>query len=96
MALALIGDSRRGETIEAEVAKQYPVDTMVNSYALPTIQAAIQLSHNHPAEAVQDLEVTSRYELQRTALPPLIAVYLRGQALLAMHQGHEAAAEFQK
>jgi eukaryotic-like serine/threonine-protein kinase len=96
MALALIGDSGRPETTAAEMAKQYPVDTMVNSYALPTIQAAIQLSHNHPVEAVQDLEVTSRYELQRTNVPPLIAVYLRGQALLAMHQGHEAAAEFQK
>ncbi len=96
MALALAGDSGRPETTITEMAKQYPLDTMVNSYALPIIQAEIQLSHNHPAEAVQDLEVTSRYELQRTAFPPLISVYLRGQALLAMHQGHEAAAEFQK
>jgi eukaryotic-like serine/threonine-protein kinase len=96
MALALVGDSGRPETVATEMAKQYPLDTMVNSYAVPTIRAAIQLSHNNPAEAVQDLEVTSRYELQRTNIPPLLAVYLRGQAFLAIHQGHKAAAEFQK
>jgi DNA-binding winged helix-turn-helix (wHTH) protein len=96
MALALAGDSSRPETTVTEMAEHNPLDTMVNSYVVPTIQATIQLNHNHPGEAVQDLEVASRYELQYTALPPLIAAYLRGQAFLAMHRGHEAAAEFQK
>jgi hypothetical protein len=48
---------------------------------------------------VQELEVTSRFELgdvMYSETAPLFPVYLRGQAFLALHQGREAAAEFQK
>jgi eukaryotic-like serine/threonine-protein kinase len=69
-------------------------------YRLPTIRAVIQLRRNNPAKAVQDLEVTSRFELGDVVgfapTAPLFPVYVRGQAFLALHQGHEAAAEFQK
>jgi tetratricopeptide (TPR) repeat protein len=99
LALALAGDTRRAETISAEVAKRYPLDTLLNFYWLPTIQAAIQLGRNNPAKAVQELEVTSRFEMgdaMHSETASLFPVYLRGQAFLALHQGREAAAEFQK
>lgn len=98
MALALNGDTERAESIAAEFA-QDPLDTMSNNYWLPTIRAAIQLSHNNPAKAVQELEVTSRFELGDAMggdRAPLFPVYVRGQAFLALHQGREAVAEFQK
>ncbi|MGO9302316.1 MAG: tetratricopeptide repeat protein [Candidatus Korobacteraceae bacterium] len=64
---------------------------------MPTIRAAIQLDQNNPAKAVEYLQVASRYELGGGDLKfPLFPVYVRGQAFLAMHQGAEAAAEFQK
>jgi eukaryotic-like serine/threonine-protein kinase len=96
MALALVGDARRTEAIAAEWTKDSPVDEMVNLYGMATVRAAIQLSQNNPAKAVRDLEVTSRYDLAQTVAPPLLPVYVRGQAFLALHQGREAAAEFQK
>jgi serine/threonine protein kinase/Flp pilus assembly protein TadD len=99
LALALTGDSRRAEALAGAVEKQAPLDTVVNGYWLPTIRAAIQLHRNNPAKAVEDLEVTSPYELGAVLdyyTAPLFPVYLRGQAFIAMHQGREAAAEFQK
>jgi hypothetical protein len=96
MALALVGDARRAEALAAEWRKLGPVDEMVNLYGMATVHAAIQLSQNNPAKAVRDLEVTSRYDLAQTVAPPILPVYVRGQAFLALHQGREAAAEFQK
>jgi eukaryotic-like serine/threonine-protein kinase len=100
LVLALSGDTTRAESIAAEMAKRDPLDTMVNMYWVPTIRAAIQLSRHNPERAVQELEVTSRFELGNTLTgdgpAPLFPVYLRGQAFLALHQGREAAAEFQK
>jgi DNA-binding winged helix-turn-helix (wHTH) protein/tetratricopeptide (TPR) repeat protein len=96
MAFALVGDARRTEAIAVEWRKDSPVDEMVNLYGMATVHAAIQLSQNNPAKAVRDLEVTSRYDLAQTVAPPFLPVYVRGQAFLALRQGREAAAEFQK
>lgn len=99
MALALNGDTELAGSIATELAQRYPLGTMNNNYWLPTIRAAIQLSHNNPAKAVQELEVTSRFELGDAMggdRAPLFPVYVRGQAFLALHRGREAAAEFQK
>jgi tetratricopeptide (TPR) repeat protein len=99
VALALSGDSRRAEAIATALTKRAPLDTVLNLYWVPVIRAAIQLNHNNPAKAVQDLEVTSRYEMGDVIdfyTAPLFPVYLRGQAFLALHQGRGAAAEFQK
>jgi eukaryotic-like serine/threonine-protein kinase len=99
VAFAMAGDNETAEGIAAKLAKQNPLDTLLNMYWVPTIRAAVQLNHNHPSEAVEELEVSSRYELGDVLgfyTAPLFPVYLRGQAFLAMHQGHEAAVEFQK
>jgi eukaryotic-like serine/threonine-protein kinase len=100
MALALAGDTVQAETIAAALAKREPLGTLANQYWLPTIRAAIHLHQNNPAKAVEDLEVTSGYELGATMdgfeTVPLFPVYVRGQAFLALHQGGKAAAEFQK
>jgi eukaryotic-like serine/threonine-protein kinase len=99
VALALSGETERAESMAAELLKRNPLNTLINQYWLPTIRAAIQLGRNNPAKAVQELEVASRYEMGDTMdfyTAPLFPVYLRGQAFLAMHQGREATAEFQK
>jgi serine/threonine protein kinase len=99
VALALSGDSGRAEAIAAALTKRAPLDTVLNLYWVPVIRAAIQLNHNNPAKAVQELEVTSRYEMGDVIdyyTAPLFPVYLRGHAFLALHQGSEAAAEFKK
>jgi len=99
IALALAGDTSRADAIVAELTKGAPLDTLLNMYWAPSIRAAIQLGYNNPAAAVRELEVSSRYELGDVLdfyTAPLYPVYLRGQGHLALHQGAEAAAEFQK
>jgi predicted Zn-dependent protease len=99
LALARIGDTGRAQAWAAELVKEFPQDTMLKGYWVPSIQAAINLHLNDPARAIKDLDPAARYELAHTsddAFAPLYPVYLRGQAFLAAHRGREAAAEFQK
>ncbi|MGB8885467.1 MAG: winged helix-turn-helix domain-containing protein [Candidatus Korobacteraceae bacterium] len=97
LALARSGDRKRAGALADELVKQYPSDTIVNDYWVPTIRAAIALDEKKPAAAIEVLQVTAPYE---TGSPsPGIAfypVYLRGLAYLEQGQGGAAAAEFQK
>jgi serine/threonine protein kinase/predicted Zn-dependent protease len=99
VALAWAGDKTRSQAITELLAKNNPKDTLLQNYWGPTIRAGLLLANHRPAEAVRELNITSRYELgcvitYETA--PFLPVYLRGQALLAMGKGPEAATEFQK
>ena len=98
LALALAGDIARAQAQAGELKKQYPLDTLLNSYWLPTIGAAIELRQNRASKAIELLQVAAPYELgspppQTEVLDP---VYLRGEAYLAARQGEAAAREFQK
>jgi hypothetical protein len=66
---------------------------LVQLYWLPAIRAAIALKHKEPARALEQLQVANAIELGDYRL---IAVHLRGQAYLMIHDGNHAAAEFQK
>jgi predicted Zn-dependent protease len=86
---ALCGDSQAPVLIE-ELLKQYPKDTIVNGLWLPTIRAALELSHGNSAKAIELLETTRAYE----PAAEFWTYYLRGQAYLKLNKGPEAAAEF--
>jgi len=96
-ALAEAGDPAGAEKLVAELNKNYPLSTLVQSYWLPTIRAAIELDRKNPSKAVELLQAAAPYEL---GSPPggavLCPVYVRGQAYLMLHNGSAAAAEFQK
>jgi len=83
-----------------DLAKRFPEGTLVRFNYLPTIHAQLRLNRNDPAKAIESLEAAAPYELgahHTGAFPPaMYPVYVRGQAYLAMHQGDEAAAQFQK
>ncbi len=101
LALAAAGDSSHAMTIADELHKQYPVNTTLNHYWLPTIRAYVELRAGHPAQAVSLLQDAAPYDLafplpQYSEGGTLYPPYVRGQAHLALHQGQEAAAEFQK
>jgi hypothetical protein len=68
--------------------------TLIEGYWLPAIRAAIEINGNNHAKAIDLLKTTSPLEMIREG--GLYAVYLRGVAYLLLHQGNEAAAEFQK
>lgn len=100
LALARAGDSRRAEHVADELERQFPLDTIINSYWLPVLRASIEINRHNPSRALEFAKAATPYELglasnlEFGAL--LYPAYVRGQAFLMLHQGSEAAAEFQK
>ncbi|MGB2676732.1 MAG: protein kinase [Candidatus Acidiferrum sp.] len=101
LALSRIGDIDRAERMAHGLAERFPLNTAINRYWLPAIYASIEIKRDNPSKALEDLQTTARYELG-TPLPQfevggsLYPVYIRGEVYLLLHQGKEAAAEFQK
>jgi eukaryotic-like serine/threonine-protein kinase len=101
LVLARAGDSDRAQKMVDELQKQYPLNTKLNAYFIPTIRAAIEINRKNPAKAIEVLELALPYELGDADPDPvdgatMYPAYVRGQAYLLLHQGNEAAAEFQK
>jgi eukaryotic-like serine/threonine-protein kinase len=99
LALARSGDSVRAKTIVGELEKNYPSETVLKVYWLPTIKAAIELNANNAPQSLVFLEAAAPYELgtpPQFQLGTLYPAYIRGQAYSLTHNGAAAAAEFQK
>ena len=99
LILAHSGDARRAQKMSDDLARLYPVDTLINGYWLPTIRAAIKLGHNKPAEAIEILRGAVPYDLVAVSGSwtwPLFRHMYEAQAYLRLHQGKEAAVEYQK
>jgi hypothetical protein len=90
--LALAGDASGAKKLAGQLNADFPLDTIVQGFWLPTIHAAIELSHGSSAKAIELLQPASSYELGGDLFP----AYVRGVAYLAAHDGKAAAAEFQK
>jgi eukaryotic-like serine/threonine-protein kinase len=99
LALALAGDTKRASKLSSELNRQFPLDTMMNSYWLPTIRAVIEMDRKNSLQAVTLLQATASYELGTPQTPTnavLYPIYVRGLAFLATGKGNEARSEFQK
>jgi tetratricopeptide (TPR) repeat protein len=101
-ALALAGDSGRSQTLANDLEKRFGEDTGTRFSYLPALRARLALNHGAPAKSIELLQMAVPYELgvPRSSIHgnfgALYPVYVRGEAYLALHQGAEAAAEFQK
>jgi serine/threonine protein kinase/tetratricopeptide (TPR) repeat protein len=91
-ALALIGDAPLAKKLADHLNAEYPLDTIIQGSSLPSIRAAIELSHGSAVKAIELLQRVGSYELGGDLLP----AYVRGLAYLAAHDGKAGAAEFQK
>ena len=99
LALASAQDATRAQPLADDLGKRLPEDTIVQFNYLPTTRGQIDLIHNDFARAVEALQPAAPYELgspHGVILLALYPVYVRGEAYLAVHQGSEAAVEFQK
>ncbi len=99
LALARAGRPEPALTAARNLGRQYPADTMLNNYWLPTIRAAVEIDHQNPAQAVDLLQKAAPYELGVPDTPideVAYPIYVRAQALLAARQAGDAKAEFQK
>jgi tetratricopeptide (TPR) repeat protein len=101
MALAL-ALARSGRTDEAnrladEVSQEAPLDTIVQTYLVPTVRAAVKLQSHDPNAAIRLLRETVQYDLAYTeSFDFLYPAYIRGLAYLQLGDGRSAAREFQK
>jgi predicted Zn-dependent protease len=88
----LAGDATRAQAVATDLANRYPKNVLISSYYVPTIRAVVELNRGNASAAIDLIQTTAPYEAQSC----MDAVYARGQAYLASHQGNAAAAEFQK
>jgi serine/threonine protein kinase/tetratricopeptide (TPR) repeat protein len=100
LAFAMAGDTARAKSLAQDLGKRFPLDTQMQSFWLPAIQAQLALDRKNPALALNALQVASPIELGQIPfvlnISCLYPVYVRGEAYLAAGQGKAAAAEFQK
>jgi serine/threonine protein kinase/tetratricopeptide (TPR) repeat protein len=102
LALAMTGDTARTESLEQDLAKHYPLDTLIQSLWLPTIDARLAVARKKPTAAIDRLQAAAPMELGYDSFETtmsrscLYAVEVRGEAFLATGNGPAAAAEFQK
>ncbi len=100
LALARAGDVTQAQRLIDNLNREFPVNTIIQNYWIPSIKAAIELEKNDPAKAIELLKAATPYELGSTSKVVfsgyLYPVYIRGQAYLKTGQGQQAAAEFQK
>jgi len=102
LALAMSSDASQAQSLANDLERDFPEDTSVRFYYLPSVRASLALNHGDPSKAIEFLQIAVPYDLgmPRSAtfayFGALYPVYVRGQAYLAAHQGAEAAREFQK
>ena len=102
VALVLAGDSARAQTLTDDLEKRFPEDTSTKFYYVPSLRALVALNHHDAAKAIDALQIASPYEMGEPQscfygfFGAMYPVYVRGMAYLALHQGAQAAAEFQK
>jgi tetratricopeptide (TPR) repeat protein len=94
LVFATCGGTVKAEAAASELAKTYPLNTIVQKLTIPQIRARLALQHGNAAKAIEDLRLTEAYQLGYIAGG--VPVYLRGLAYLHAKQGAQAAAEFQK
>lgn len=90
LALALAGSTAEAQKLAGDLDRNSPEDTILQGVSLPTIRAALALHQEKPQEAIAALGAVDSLGFSPGA------IYLRGQAYLAAHNGAAAAAEFQK
>jgi len=90
--LAVAGDEQKAQTLIAEVVKERPLDTLVQTVEVPFFRASIDLRHKNPSAAIEDLAPATPYE----AGQPFEINLLRGQAYLAAGRPADAATELKK
>jgi hypothetical protein len=91
LALAWCGEAAEAESLNTELAREYPHNSAVNGIWRPAISAAISIKKGDAQSAVESLKA-ARYEAAGEFWPP----YLRGMAFLRLRRADEAAAEFRK
>jgi Flp pilus assembly protein TadD len=92
LALAVVGQAAEANALADELYNERPKDTLLNELWLPTIRGAILLQSGRAKEAIEELEITERYEKAAEFYPQ----YLRGLAYQQLNKPKNAVEEFNK
>ena len=90
---ARIGDMAQSEKLAEGLSKEFPNYTLLAQLYLPAARALNSLQRNQPEQAIAALEPAKPYEL---TLNGMRAISIRGEAFLRLHDGANAAVEYQK
>jgi len=99
LALARAGDVAAARKLADGLNNDFPRNTIVQGYWLPSIRAGIEINAGNGREALEALKPAAPLELgqsQPFSLGMMYPVYLRGVAFLQAGQAKQAAAEFRK
>ena len=101
LAWAYAGEDERTQKFADDLGQRFPEATIVQFNYLPTLRAKLAVNKRNASEALETLRAALPYELGSTTYSSygwtaMYPVFVRGEAYLALHQGSEAAAEFQK
>ena len=97
LAFARAGNIEQARKMADALNLDFPLDTLVQNYSLPTIRAAMKSNANDPSGAIAALQPSLKYELSYNwSFNSLYPAYIRGLAYLQLGDGRLAAAEFQK
>jgi serine/threonine protein kinase/Flp pilus assembly protein TadD len=96
LALANVGDATAAKKLADQLDQEYPQATLIQSYALPTIRALIDMNAGRPAAAIETLKSTLSHELGYADFSDLEPAYVRGLAYMKTGQPGAAGAQFQK
>jgi len=99
LATARSGDAEGAQKLADALDREFPVDTLIQAYWLPTIRSAVDLDRGRPSQALELLKQTQPYELAQTLqfqFATMYPVYLRGEAYLRAGQPEQAFVEFRK
>jgi len=101
-ALALSGKAARAYQLADDLEKRFPQNTSVQCSYVPALRAQLSLDQGNPSKALDLLQeaVPCETGTPRSAIHTnfgaMYPVYVRGEVLLALHKGPEAAREFEK
>jgi len=99
LALAWAGEGAGACKLAEQLDSEFPSDTLVRMYWLPTIRAEIELSKNHATRALELLHATEPFELSPDPYRGgglMLPILVRARAYLLAKDGPRAVTEFQK
>jgi len=92
LSLAFAGDDDTAEEVTRALDREFPDDTIIQGFWLPTTRAVVDLHRNRPDAAILELQRAGQYEQFGSLLP----AYVRGEAYLKLGQPARGAVEFRK
>src|SRR5215471_18413765 len=101
LALAQAKETAEARKLADQLNSEFPTDTLVQNYWVPTIRAEIELTAGNATRALELLRAGEPYELSAVADQyrgggPMLPVETRGRAYLLAGDGQNAIREFQK